>query len=293
MVRGCGDSISGGSYPDDHAFALMHQLQLNINILTLDFHQPTYTMTSSLEIDQKKLVEILQTKTWFGFDLDDTLHEFRRASRAAVAHCLTRISNENPHVKVEDLQEQYQIILKQGTAGAFTDGKTSHDYRRERFGATMSHFELNHDSIEELLQDYERVLVENLTLKPGALSLLKAIKESGRKITVITEGPQDAQERAVRDLGIANYIDFLATTNRFGVAKTSGLFRKVLNHLAIQPSDIIYVGDSKERDVEPATAEGIYAIHLREDQTVSLGLNPPSINSLEVLAQIVPLSGHV
>ncbi|KAJ4152546.1 hypothetical protein NW754_004341 [Fusarium falciforme] len=250
-------------------------------------------MTPSLEPDQKKLLETLQTKTWFGFDLDDTLHEFRRASRAAVTHCLTRISNENPHIKVEDLQEQYQIILKQGTASAFTDGKTSHDYRRERLGATLSHFELNHDSIEELLQDYERVLVENVTLKLGALSLLKTIKESGRKITVITEGPQDAQERAVRDLGIASYIDFLATTNRFGVAKTSGIFGKVLKHLDIQPSEIVYVGDSKERDVEPATEEGIYTIHLREDETVSLALSPPSINSLEVLAQLVPLLGQV
>ncbi|UPK97393.1 hypothetical protein LCI18_008328 [Fusarium solani-melongenae] len=250
-------------------------------------------MTSSFEPDQKKLLETLQTKTWFGFDLDDTLHEFRRASRAAVAHCLTRISNENPHIKIEKLQEQYQIILKQGTASAFTDGKTSHDYRRERFSGTLSHFELNHDSIEELLQDYERVLVENLTLKPGAFLLLKAIKESGRRITVITEGPQDAQERAVRDLGIASYIDFLATTNRFGVAKTSGLFGRVLKHLDIQPSDIVYVGDSKERDVEPATHAGIYTIHLREDLAVSLALNPPSINSLEVLAQLVPLSGHL
>ncbi|EEU46736.1 uncharacterized protein NECHADRAFT_36336 [Fusarium vanettenii 77-13-4] len=250
-------------------------------------------MTLSLEPDQKKLLEALQTKTWFGFDLDDTLHEFRRASRAAVTHCLTRISNENPHIKVEDLQAQYQIVLKQGTASAFTDGKTSHDYRRERFSATLSHFKLNLDSIEKLLRDYERVLVENLTLKPGALSLLRAIKESGRKITVITEGPQDAQERAVRDLGITNYIDFLATTNHFGVAKTSGLFGKVLKHLEIQPSDIVYAGDSKERDVEPATKEGIYTIHLREDQTVSLALNPPSINSLEVLGQIVPLLEHV
>ncbi|RSL61959.1 hypothetical protein CEP54_006008 [Fusarium duplospermum] len=250
-------------------------------------------MASALNSDQKKLVEILQSKIWFGFDLDDTLHEFRRASRAAVTHCLTGIANENPHVRVEDLQEQYRIILKQGTASAFTDGKTSHDYRRERFSATLSHFKLNHDSIEELLQDYERVLVENLTLKSGALSLLNAIKESGRKITVITEGPQDAQERAVRDLGIASYIDFLATTNHFGVAKTSGLFRKVLGHIDIQPGDVVYVGDSKERDVEPATGEGIYTIHLREDQTRPLALNPPSINSLEVIAQLAPSLGHV
>ncbi|KAM0421111.1 hypothetical protein ACHAPT_011182 [Fusarium lateritium] len=250
-------------------------------------------MSHALEPNQEQLLKILQAKTWVGFDLDDTLHEFRKASRAAVTHCLSRIANENPHSKVEDLEEQYRIILKQGTASAFTDGKTSHDYRRERFGATLSHFQLNHDSIEELLHDYERVLVENLTLKPGALPLLKAIKESGRKIAVITEGPQDAQERAVRDLGIASYIDFLATTNRFGVAKTSRLFGKVLEHLKLQSREIVYVGDSKERDVEPATDEGIYVIHLREDQASSLTLDPSSINSLQVLTQLVPLLDHI
>ncbi|KAJ3515261.1 hypothetical protein NM208_g14984 [Fusarium decemcellulare] len=246
-------------------------------------------MSSILTSNQEKLITALRTKTWFGFDLDDTLHEFRRASRAATTHCLNRIAIKNPQVKLEDLQEQYQAILKQGTAGAFTDGKSSHDYRRERFTATLRHFELSHDLIEDLLEDYERVLVENLTLKAGALSLLKAIKSSGRKIAVITEGPQDAQERAVRDLGIANYIDFLATTNHFGVAKTSGLFGKVLGHLEIQPSEIAYVGDSKERDIEPATQEGIYAIHLRDAQENSLVLDPLSVNSLEVLAQLIPL----
>ncbi|KAJ4254447.1 hypothetical protein NW762_010045 [Fusarium torreyae] len=239
------------------------------------------------EADQNELRSILQTKTWFGFDLDDTLHEFRKASRAATTYCLSRIASDNPHVTLQDLQDQYQVILKQGTADAFTDGKTSHDYRRARFAATLSHFGLSHNSVNELLEDYERVLVDNLTLKPGAITLLEAIKSSGRKIAVITEGPQDAQERAVRDLGIGKYIDFLATTNYFGVAKISGLFGKVLDHLKIQPHEIVYIGDSQQRDIEPATKEGVYAIHLHEDQTEPLVLQPPSINSLKVLAQFI------
>ncbi|KAF4945252.1 hypothetical protein FSARC_14470 [Fusarium sarcochroum] len=244
-------------------------------------------MSSITETDQNELRSILQTKTWFGFDLDDTLHEFRKASRAATTHCLSRMASDNPHITLQDLQDQYQLILKKGTADAFTDGKTSHDYRRARFSATLSHFGLSRNSVNELLEDYERVLVENLTLKPGAITLLEAIKSSGRKIAVITEGPQDAQERAVRDLGIDKYIDFLATTNYFGVAKISGLFRKVLDHLKIQRQDIVYIGDSQQRDVEPATKEGIYAIHLHEDQTEPLVLHPPSINSLKVLAQLI------
>ncbi|KAH7235648.1 HAD-like domain-containing protein [Fusarium tricinctum] len=237
--------------------------------------------------NKDKLRSTLQTKSWFAFDLDDTLHEFRKASRAATTHCLSRLAGENSGITLQDLQEQYGIILKQGTADAFTDGKTSHDYRRARFTATLSHFGRSHNSVDELLEDYERVLVENLTLKPGAIALLEAIKASGRMIAVITEGPQDAQERAVRDLGIDKYIDFLATTNYFGVAKISGLFAKVLDHLGIQPQDIVYVGDSQPRDIEPATKEGIYAIHLHEDQTEPLVLHPPSVNSLDVLARLI------
>jgi putative hydrolase of the HAD superfamily len=244
-------------------------------------------MDSQPENDQDQLRSILQSKSWFGFDLDDTLHEFRKASRAATTHCLNDIASKNIHITLEDLQERYTIILKQGTADAFTDGKTSHDYRRARFAATLSHFGLSHDSINELLDDYERVLVENLTLKQGAISLLESIKRSGRKIVVITEGPQDAQERAVRDLGIEKYIDFLATTNYFSVAKISGLFGKVLDHLKIQSHEMVYIGDSQQRDIEPATKEGIYAVHLHDDQTEPLVLQPPSVNSLDVLARLI------
>jgi putative hydrolase of the HAD superfamily len=223
-----------------------------------------------MDSDTDKLRNILQSKTWFGFDLDDTLHEFRKASRAATTHCLTQIANKNQPT-LEDLQERYSIILRQGTADAFTDGKTSHDYRRARFTATLGHFGLDHDCC----------------LKPGAISLLQAIKRSDRKIVVITEGPQDAQERAVRDLGIQQYIDFLATTNFFGVSKISGLFAKVLDHVAIQPHEMVYIGDSQQRDVEPATKEGIYAIHLDEDQTEPLVLQRRSVNSLDVVARLI------
>ncbi|KAF4499321.1 hydrolase-the HAD superfamily [Fusarium agapanthi] len=244
-------------------------------------------MSYTADKDRGQLHSILQARTWFGFDLDDTLHEFRKASREATTSVLTRIASEHPSTTLQDLQTQYGIILKQGTADAFTDGKTSHDYRRARFAATLSHFGLRHDSVDELLENYERVLVDNLTLKPGAISLLEAIKASGRKIAVITEGPQDAQQRAVRDLGIEKYIDFLATTNFFGVAKIDGLFGKVLDHLKITPQDIVYIGDSQERDIEPANKEGILAIHLHEAQTAPLVLQPPSINSLKVLAKLI------
>lgn len=184
-------------------------------------------------------------------------------------------------------RERYRQFLAQSAGGAFTDGTTSHDYRRARFEATLDHFALDHAMVDELLGVYERVLIENLQLKPGVVSLSRVIKASGRKIAVITEGPQDAQERAVRDLGIVEYIDFLATTNYFGVTKISDLFQKVLDHLGIQASEMVYVGDSLDRDVIPATAQGIirYPLRRREARRFTK-IN--SLKNLDDLLLIVP-----
>lgn len=82
---------------------------------------------------------------------------------------------------------------------------------------------------------FEEVLTENLELKPSVLGLLTALEHHGHKIAVITEGPQDAQERTVEALGLTPYINYLATTNKLGMSKTSGLFVKVLEYLKLEP----------------------------------------------------------
>jgi putative hydrolase of the HAD superfamily len=58
--------------------------------------------------------------------------------------------------------------------------------------------------------------------------------------------------------------------NHFWVTKTSGLFPKVLEQLGISPRDIVYVGNSEQRDMKPAIAEGIFSIHLNGAERISL-----------------------
>ncbi|KAL8387203.1 hypothetical protein RB595_010081 [Gaeumannomyces hyphopodioides] len=238
--------------------------------------------------DTQRLRTILLEKTWVSFDLDDTLHEFRRASSAATETVFTKIT-ERHGVPAPALKEEYSKILRKGTANAFSDGKTSFDYRRERFSSLLKHFSLPNDTgfMDTLLTSYEAALVASFELKCGALSLLSTIKNLGKKIVVITEGPQDAQERTVEALGIAGYVDFLATTNHFGVSKVDGLFGKVLQQLGVYPSDIAYIGDNYERDMKPAMADGIFSIHLAEAKNVSLNSFPPRINTLKKLQLIL------
>lgn len=238
--------------------------------------------------DILRLRDVLAKKSWIGFDLDDTLHEFRRSSGQATTKVLEQIC-QRYDIPMDELKEEYARVLKAKTANAFSDGKTSTDYRRDRFASVLTHFFLpqDHQFMDELLGSYEATLMASLELKCGALDLLSSLKAMGKKIVVMTEGPQDAQERTVQALGIKDYIDFLATTNKFGCTKTDGLFPKVLKHLGISPDQIAYIGDNEQRDMEPAMAEGIFSIHFAETKHVALNTTPPRINTLRKLQYIL------
>ncbi|RYP03708.1 hypothetical protein DL764_004969 [Monosporascus ibericus] len=240
------------------------------------------------EDDVLRLQAILKERSWFGFDLDDTLHEFRRSSGIATDKTLEEISKRYG-TPLPALRDEYSKILREKTANAFSDGKTSFDYRRERFASVLARFFLPQDQqiMIKLLELYETTLMASLEPKCGALQLLSTVKDMGKKIVIMTEGPQDAQERTVQGLGIGGYIDFLATTNHFRVTKTDGLFPRVLEHLGISPGDMAYVGDNEQRDMKPAMAEGIFSIHLAETKHVSLSTFPPQVNTLSKLLHIL------
>ncbi|KAH6618011.1 HAD-like domain-containing protein [Chaetomium sp. MPI-SDFR-AT-0129] len=243
---------------------------------------------SCWQSDVLRLRAVLAEKTWIGFDLDDTLHEFRRASGAATTKVLEGISKRYG-TAMSALKNEYTRILKEKTSNAFSDGKTSFQYRKERFTSVLAHFSIPLDAVfmEELLESYEDTLVKSLELKCGALSLLSAIKDMGKKVAIMTEGPQDAQERTIQALGISQHVDFLATTNHFRLTKTSGLFSAVLGHLGISAGDIAYIGDNEQRDMRPAMGEGIFAVHLAESKHVCLNSFPPQVNTLRKLEYII------
>ncbi len=116
--------------------------------------------------DVLRLRAILAEKTWIGFDLDDTLHEFHRSSEKAINKTLERIFKRYG-TPIFALKGEYSKVLKAKTANAFSDGRTSFDYRRERFASVLTHFSLPQDELfmTELLGSYESTLMTSLELK--------------------------------------------------------------------------------------------------------------------------------
>ncbi len=236
----------------------------------------------------------LLQKTHFGFDLDDTLHEYHKASGAASAAVFAYLAQHSPTTP-EEFKATYSKILKQATAGGFADGKSSDDYRRERFTALMQahQIEATEETILHILDLYKTSLQSALTLKPGASQLLTMLKSMGKTIVLVTEGPEDAQQWTLEQLGIADKVDALITSNAVGKSKIDGLFGVVLQRLGIEGRNMVYVGDNWERDILPARQEGIMTVFYDEQGNVRVERDELRINSLWKLGELVKASGEV
>lgn len=202
---------------------------------------------------------------YLGFDLDGTLHDYPRAARCAMAQVYSRILSVYSHLTEEEMAAAYSEILKGRTPEDFTDGRTSYQYREERFSvllhACLPGVSPAPDFIRSLLETYEETFLNSLAPEPGMRDVLIAGHSAGKKIFVITEGPQDAQERVVQALNIEPYVDVLATSNAYGISKIDGLVSKVIERHSIPSSEFIYIGDNYERDIEPLKSHGISSIH--------------------------------
>ncbi|KAJ5628677.1 hypothetical protein N7490_010905 [Penicillium lividum] len=236
------------------------------------------------------LKSTLLCKTWFGFDLDDTLHEFRKASSQA-SQSIFEVIHTSEGIQIDVLKTTYQDILRTATANAFTDGRTSTEYRRERFTRLLQAHGVDgdiSDKVEPLLNIYISSLRSNLALKPGIMELFRTLRQLEKKIIIVTEGPADAQQWTIEELGLSSCVDILVTTNQVGKSKLEGLFDIVLEKYGIDAGDIVYFGDNPVRDIRAARESGILAILYDEEADRVLDdLDTLRIGSWRVLRDIL------
>ncbi len=234
-----------------------------------------------------RLRSIIISKSWVAFDLDNTLHNFTRASKRAANEVLNFIA-QMQQTPLKELKQRYSEILRYHLGEAMSDGHTTAADQKQRFAALLSHFSLPTDGfLNRITLLYDIVQMDSLEINCGAAALLTTLRQMGKKIAIFTEGPRAVQERVLKKLMLADHVDFLATADDFGASKTNGLFRRALRHLHISPADMIYVGDNLMRDVQPAMKEGIDCLHFDEHGHFSPDSSPPRVNTLQKLLYIV------
>ena len=218
---------------------------------------------------------------WIGFDLDDTLHFYRKASGRA-AEAAFEYLNDEFGCDLDLLKDRYADILRKAQRGSFTEGKASRVLRGERFGALMAEFSIiPHHHLDRVLDTYDDALARHLELKEGALEVLSGLRQLGFSVVVVSEGPHDAQETTLARLGLAPYVDLLITSGQEGRSKREGLLKIALAKAECAPERCVFIGDNMECDILPALALGMAVFYVGEDTQI-----PPGAEKLSSLADL-------
>lgn len=127
---------------------------------------------------------------------------------------------------------------------------------------------------EKYLHNFSHQWARNQKLFDGVVPMLKNLKTSGVKLTLITNGPSFMQHVVIDQLGIRDCFDMPFTTGDdiLGINKPNrGCFDRVAQLMNVEAKDCLFIGDGEVNDYRGARSAGWDALWVKpvNDQTQS------------------------
>lgn len=148
---------------------------------------------------------------------------------------------------------------------------------------------------EEGYDRYRAALLDALEVYPDVAATLRRVRRLGLTTGIVTDAyERDAHDRLeVAGLhGLFDCIVAFETTRQRKPAPAP--FRTALASLGVRPSEVVYVGDSLERDIEPAQRMGMFTVHATYGDR-NIGKQPDVTPDVRIdgMADLVGLLGSV
>jgi putative hydrolase of the HAD superfamily len=167
------------------------------------------------------------SRSWFVFDLDDTLYseiDFLKSAYRSIAFSINPLEREI----------LYQEMLKIYNSGG------------NPFAYVIENYSEKNLSIENLLNLYRNHIPE-ISPREGVFEMLTNIKKGNSKIGIISDGRSITQRNKINALGIESFIDKLIISEEFGFEKPSiNLFESFMTDKSCK--HFFYFGDNINKD---------------------------------------------
>ena len=198
------------------------------------------------------------------FDIDGTLYPIRvmnrRIFRLSVVHPGFGMKyrkarrefrmHQNSFRKEIPFRWREAAIIQTGS-GEEPEGEFSEEAYRERYGKTFDR--LDRWAYRKMDRFYERTMPFD-----GVAKTFVKIRNKGLKVGVFTDFPL---LRKLEGMNLASLVDFAASSDDAGFLKPDAhCFEYLLYNLKMGPQDVLYVGDSYEKDIVGANAASIDAV---------------------------------
>jgi putative hydrolase of the HAD superfamily len=185
------------------------------------------------------------------FDLDDTLFPERDYVLSGFKAAGEWLKKEHG---LRDFFPRAKQLFDQGSRGRIFDEVLA-QYAQP----------LPPDIIGRLVAVY-RAHTPEISLAPEVSQLLGALRESGVKTGVLTDGFLETQKKKVEALGLAPLVDEVVYSDAFGRAAWKPAprpFREMETALGVKSADCLYIGDNPTKDFLGARNAGWRSLRLR------------------------------
>ena len=201
-------------------------------------------------------------------DLDDTLTDLAGFEPKVWDQLAKLVGERFPGVDREELRRRYVDAMEHNYQRVLDGELDMRGYRRARLAHAVAPWgELGDDDFE----DYYRVMrrtIDEVPVKEGAYEVLRALREGGYRLAILTNGPSELQRGKLDRFGFAPYVDAIAISGEIGAAKPDArAYAAVEEMLGIPAAELVMVGDNWEWDIAGALDAGLAAAYYvgRED----------------------------
>ena len=173
----------------------------------------------------------------------------------------------------EDLKEAYETTVCKMTEGSCRIRNDSHEaYPEIRIEEVFQRlFEKKGISAGKELalhagQFFRILSIDHLRLYEGTKDMLSAVKESGRRIYLLSNAQKIFTAYEMNALGITEYFDDIFISSECGCRKPDEtFFRLLLEEHGIDPDSSIMIGNDGVCDIEGAKNVGLSTLYVRSN----------------------------
>ena len=180
--------------------------------------------------------------------MDNTLFDLVGAQ---VAACESVVR----HLGHEDGDDLFLYFLN-GSHG-FESTENIRQYMEERRIPTNGMY-------EQACRIYTSEKLRHITPYPGVKKTLAAIRARGYAMAVVTDAEHADAVLRLGKCGLDSFFDCMVTSDKVGIKKPApDPFLAALDKVRARPEEVLFIGDSPRRDIEPCKKLGIRTVYAR------------------------------
>ncbi|HEY1883917.1 MAG TPA: HAD family hydrolase [Candidatus Cybelea sp.] len=233
------------------------------------------------------------------FDLDDTLHDDTFAYQSAAEEVAREVAAEHG-VDALALKAAY-VAEAEGFWQRLSPADLKVKLSRVRASMWQNALEsvgvASPEVAEQSAERYNAYRSKYYTLFPGAVELLKALRERGMKLGIVTNGLSETHREKIALLRISEFFDAIFLADEVGMIKPDPLlFAHACRTLGGAPAHSAMVGDRYDRDIRGALEAGLFTVWLNvRDEELPAGARPAdaTCSTIGDVGRILLLSGSV